>query len=77
MTHTPVPLPGSKTAAIGTCSACRCALSSAMRRVTVDPNGALASAPSNTYRASKVRVTRSAESESSLSFAVTAPVVTP
>src|SRR5678815_4181686 len=66
--QTPGPLPGSKIAPIGTCSA-GADRPSGTWRAMVEPSGASASRPSSAYRASKVRVWRSASSDNWRSFA--------
>ena len=53
--HTPGPLPGSKIAPIGTCSAGADRPSEIWMEM-VEPSGASARRPSSTYRASNVRV---------------------
>src|SRR5262249_26791409 len=69
-THTPGPRPRSVMDAIGTCMESELA-DSGIWMVTVAPRGAFAAAPPRTYLASKVRVNRSAASESCLSRAGT------
>src|SRR5687768_16762541 len=61
--HTPGPLPASKIAPIGTCS-CGADRPFGMWIEMVEPSGASAGRPSSTYRASNVRVSGCAASDS-------------
>src|SRR6266478_5706756 len=69
--QTPGPLPRSIMEAIGTSEGSEVCVPAGSSIVTVAPSGAFASTPSRTYRASKVRVSESAASESCLKRAGT------